>query len=283
MSSPSTTHKKPQLLWATPADTPTAIPIAASTAIEAGAPRPDGRPGWAAEDGAATRAWGPGRVLGRSRRRSFSSPQVRAARARPVRSSSSSGVSLPAWKFALRSDRTASRSASEALTSVEFPGPGVHQAAALPSRAALPCAVVSGFRIRCLAADGQPVTGGGAGRPCRSSANTFSSCWVAAPGPPRAPGDRSGTGHDAWRRGRGRGREHGLRTERRVLQMACTVRQRGRMPGRVDRRPVRIWSGPGQSLRIAKISWSWPGWPRGRPRPTRRRRRRTGPGRMTCR
>ena len=37
MSSPSTTHKKPQLLWATPADTPTAIPIAASTAIEAGA------------------------------------------------------------------------------------------------------------------------------------------------------------------------------------------------------------------------------------------------------
>lgn len=124
MNSPSTTHKKPQLLWATPADTATAIPIAASTAIEAGAPRPDGRSGWAAEDAAATRARGSGRVLGRSRRRSFSSPQVRAARARPVRSSNSSGVSLPAWKFSLRSDRTASRSASEALISAEFPDLG---------------------------------------------------------------------------------------------------------------------------------------------------------------
>jgi len=41
--------------------------------------------------------------------------QVRAVSARPVRSSSSAAVSLPAWKCSLRSDTTASRSASEAL------------------------------------------------------------------------------------------------------------------------------------------------------------------------
>src|SRR5580698_9700201 len=56
-------------------------------------------------------------VPGRSASRSLSSPQVRAARARPVRSSNSPAVSLPAWKCSLRSDTTASRSESAAFIS----------------------------------------------------------------------------------------------------------------------------------------------------------------------
>ena len=55
---------------------------------------------------------------GRSRRRSLNSPQVRAARARPLRSSNSPASSR-AWKCSLRSDRTASRSASEAFICAE--------------------------------------------------------------------------------------------------------------------------------------------------------------------
>ena len=45
MSSPRTTDNKPHPLWAMPTDTATAIPITASAAIGAGAPRPDGRSG----------------------------------------------------------------------------------------------------------------------------------------------------------------------------------------------------------------------------------------------
>ena len=44
MSSPRMTHNKPHPLWAMPTDTATAIPITASTAIGAGAPRPPAAP-----------------------------------------------------------------------------------------------------------------------------------------------------------------------------------------------------------------------------------------------
>ena len=76
MSSPRTTHNKPHPLWAVPTDTVTAIPTTASTAIGAGAPA-GGRSGRPAEDAMAAEAWGPVRVLGRSRRRSSSSPGSR--------------------------------------------------------------------------------------------------------------------------------------------------------------------------------------------------------------
>jgi hypothetical protein len=106
---------KPDLTWATLTSTATAIPMPASTAIGGGAKRPDDRHGRALRDlvaGARAPGWV---VAGRSARRSLSSPQVRAARARPVRSSNSPAVSLPAWKCSPRSDTTASRSESEAF------------------------------------------------------------------------------------------------------------------------------------------------------------------------
>jgi hypothetical protein len=59
MSSPRATGNKPHPLRAMPAGTATAIPITASTAIGAGAPRPDGRSGRPAEDATAAEAWGP--------------------------------------------------------------------------------------------------------------------------------------------------------------------------------------------------------------------------------
>jgi hypothetical protein len=105
---------KPDLTWATLTSTATAIPMPASTAIGGGAKRPDDRHGRALVDLVAG-ARGPSWVAGRSARRSLSSPQVRAVRARPVRSSNSPAVSLPAWKCSPRSDTTASRSESEAF------------------------------------------------------------------------------------------------------------------------------------------------------------------------
>jgi 7,8-dihydropterin-6-yl-methyl-4-(beta-D-ribofuranosyl)aminobenzene 5'-phosphate synthase len=66
-------------------------------------------------EGVAPAARGADPAAGRSARSSRSSPQVRAVSARPVRSSSSPAVSLPAWKCSPRSATTASRSASDAL------------------------------------------------------------------------------------------------------------------------------------------------------------------------
>ncbi len=77
---------KPQLPWATLTSTAVVIPMPASTAIRGGAKRPGSGPGWAPRDLAAG-AWGASGVAGRSASRSLSSPQVRAARARPIRSS----------------------------------------------------------------------------------------------------------------------------------------------------------------------------------------------------
>ena len=106
---------RPNLPWVTLTSTAAVIPMPASAAITGGAKRPDDGRGRAKD--VAAGAWGAGRVAGRSASRSLSSPQVRAARARPVRSSNSPAVSLPAWKCSLRSDTTASRSESEALIS----------------------------------------------------------------------------------------------------------------------------------------------------------------------
>jgi hypothetical protein len=99
--------------WATMTSTAT-IPMAASRAVNGGAARPDGGCGRVLADMPA-QGRGAGRVAGRSASSSVSSPQVRAVSACPVRSSSSSAVSLPAWKCSLRSASAASRSASEAL------------------------------------------------------------------------------------------------------------------------------------------------------------------------
>jgi len=105
---------KPHLPWVTLTSTAVVIPMPASTAIRGGAKRPGTGQGWALRDLAAG-AWGTSGLAGRSASRSLSSPQVRAARARPIRWSNSAAVSLPAWKCSLRSDTTASRSESEAF------------------------------------------------------------------------------------------------------------------------------------------------------------------------
>ena len=100
---------RPHLPSVTLTSTAAVIPMPASAAITGGAKRPDDGRAWALAD-LATGAWDAGRVAGRSASRSLSSPQVRAASARPIRSSNSPAVSLPAWKCSLRSNTTASRS-----------------------------------------------------------------------------------------------------------------------------------------------------------------------------
>jgi hypothetical protein len=128
--------------WATMTST-AAIPMAASAALNGGATRPDGGCGRALAD-VPPEARGAGPVAGRSASSSVSSPQVRAVSACPVRSSSSPAVSLPAWKCSLRSDMTASRSASEALMAAGWMFPVVAFMGLWPF-----CLVrvVSGFRV----------------------------------------------------------------------------------------------------------------------------------------
>ena len=94
-----------------------------SAVINGGATRRADGSGWALEELAAG-IRGADQVVGRSARSSLSSPQVRAVSARPVRSSSSAAVSLPAWKCSPRSDTTASRSSSDARRPFAPPGSG---------------------------------------------------------------------------------------------------------------------------------------------------------------
>ena len=89
MSNPGRrSQARPQPALATITSTATTIPMAASAAT-GGANRPDDGHGRALSDSAAG-ARGPGRAAGRSASSSLSSPQVRAARARPIRSSTPS-------------------------------------------------------------------------------------------------------------------------------------------------------------------------------------------------
>ena len=131
---------KPHPAWATLTSMATAIPRPASTAIGGGARRPDDRHGPALGDlVAGTR--GAGWVAGRSARRSLSPPQVRAASARPVRSSNSPAVSLEVLTQ-VRHDRITVRIGSLHLSRKIITSHGVHRAPAFRTRT-----IVSGFRM----------------------------------------------------------------------------------------------------------------------------------------
>src|SRR5512142_1546933 len=79
------------------------------------APRRPLRPASGGRNG--NRGLGPGQGAGKISQEILQLTPGPGGKGRPARSSSSSAVSLPAWKCSLRPDRTASRSASEALTS----------------------------------------------------------------------------------------------------------------------------------------------------------------------